>query len=89
MYCKQVKDVNSNTKYVPMPPNIDTVNMLFNENIANKEEMVQWLDKRRPKKGKGNSCVHLSWGRGPALSRFECDQKDGNLFAVLFMLDLA
>ena len=25
-----------------------TVNMLFHENITSKEQMVQWLDKRRP-----------------------------------------
>ena len=45
--------MNGNTKYVPMPPNFDTVNMLFNENITSKEEMIAWLDERRPNKGKG------------------------------------
>ena len=27
--------------------------MLFHENISNKEQMVKWLDKRRPTNGKG------------------------------------
>jgi len=48
----KTKDMNGNTKYVPMPPNFDTVNMLFNENITSKEEMIAWLDERRPNKGK-------------------------------------
>ena len=29
------------------------MNMLFHENISNKEQMVKWLDKRRPTNGKG------------------------------------
>ena len=33
-----------------MPPNQQTVNMLFHENITSKEEMVDWLDMRRPSK---------------------------------------
>ena len=36
-----------------MPPNQQTVNMLFHENITSKEEMVEWLDKRRPSKETG------------------------------------
>ena len=34
-----------------MPPNIKTVNMLFGTNITKKEEMVAWLNKRRPSSG--------------------------------------
>jgi len=43
-------DLEDNIKYVPMPPNIKTVNMLFGTDIKKKEEMVAWLDKRRPSK---------------------------------------
>ena len=37
-------------KKMDMDPGIlqVTVNMLFHENITSKEQMVQWLDKRRP-----------------------------------------
>ena len=35
-----------------MPPNIKTINMLFGTNITKKEEMVAWLNKRRPSSGK-------------------------------------
>ena len=28
------------------------MNMLFHENISSKEQMVEWLDKRRPTNGK-------------------------------------
>ena len=51
--------MKGNTKYVPMPPNFDTINMLFNETISTKEEMVAWLDARRPKKGKGRISAKL------------------------------
>ena len=44
--------VQGNTKFVPMPPNIQTVNMLFGTDITKKEEMVAWLNKRRPSGGK-------------------------------------
>lgn len=44
----KAKDVKGNTKFVPMPPNIQTVNMLFGTDITKKEEMVAWLNKRRP-----------------------------------------
>ena len=60
----KAKDVEGKVKFVPMPPNQVifwwnkmggllnilkvTVNMLFHENITSKEEMVSWLDKRRP-----------------------------------------
>ena len=43
--------VQGNTKFVPMPPNIQTVNMLFGTDITKKEEMVAWLNKRRPSAG--------------------------------------
>ena len=35
-----------------MPPNIKTINMLFGTNITKKEEMVAWLNKRRPSSGR-------------------------------------
>jgi len=44
-----VKDVNETEKIVPIPPNIDTVNTLFGTDINTEEEMVDWLDERRPK----------------------------------------
>ena len=49
----QARDIDGNTKFVPMPPNQQTVNMLFHENITSKEEMVDWLDKRRPSRETG------------------------------------
>ena len=45
----QVKDVNGIDKIVPIPPNIDTVNALFGTDINTEEEMIKWLDERRPK----------------------------------------
>jgi len=47
----KAKDMDGNVKFVPMPPNQVTVNMLFHENISSKADMVQWLDKRRPVDG--------------------------------------
>ena len=47
----KAKDIEDNVKFVPMPPNIQTVNMLYHENITSKKEMVAWLDKRRPSEG--------------------------------------
>lgn len=44
-----VKDVDGNYQVVPIPPNQDTVNILFHENITSEEEMVKWLDARKPK----------------------------------------
>jgi hypothetical protein len=32
-----------------------TVNMLFKENITTKEQMVNWLNKRRPAYSKGET----------------------------------
>jgi hypothetical protein len=42
-----------------------TVNMLFKENITTKEQMVNWLNKRRPAHPKGEiyfqCCGSRSW----------------------------
>jgi len=46
------RDVDGQTKFVPMPPNQVTVNMLFHTNITTRDQMVNWLDKRRPTDGK-------------------------------------
>ena len=46
--------LQGNNKFVPMPPNIQTVNMLFGTEITKKEEMVAWLNKRRPSSGEIN-----------------------------------
>lgn len=45
----EVKDVNDTVQIVPIPPNIDTVNTLFGTNINTEQDMVEWLDQRRPK----------------------------------------
>jgi len=45
----RVKDQNDTEKIVPIPPNIDTVNMLFNAGIETEKDMINWLDERRPK----------------------------------------
>ena len=37
---------------VPIPPNIDTVNALFGTSLDTEEDMVAWLDDRRPKSEK-------------------------------------
>ena len=47
----KAKDIQDNAKFVPMPPNFQTINMLYHENITKKEEMVAWLDARRPTDG--------------------------------------
>ena len=49
----QARDIDGKAKFVPMPPNQQTVNMLFHENITSKEQMVDWLDKRRPSRETG------------------------------------
>ena len=36
-------------KYLPIPPNITTVNELYNENIQNEEEMNKWLAENQVK----------------------------------------
>ena len=38
-------------RIVPIPPNIDTVNILFNAGLDTEEDMVRWLDQRRPQGG--------------------------------------
>jgi len=48
----RVRDQNDTEKIVPIPPNIDTVNILFDAKIETEEEMVRWLDDRRPKSDK-------------------------------------
>lgn len=45
----EVKDINESVRVVPIPPNIDTVNTLFGTNIQTEQDMVDWLDQRRPK----------------------------------------
>ena len=37
---------------MPIPPNIDTVNALFGTSLDTEEDMVAWLDERRPKSEK-------------------------------------
>lgn len=41
--------MNDTVQIVPIPPNIDTVNTLFGTNINTEQDMVDWLDQRRPK----------------------------------------
>lgn len=48
----RVRDQNDTEKIVPIPPNIDTVNILFDANIDTEEDMIKWLDDRRPKSDK-------------------------------------
>ena len=36
-------------KHLPIPPNITTVNEIFNLNIKNQEEMEQWLKENQLK----------------------------------------
>ena len=43
------QDKNNVAKIVPVPPNIDTVNLLFDANIETEQDMLDWLDERRPK----------------------------------------
>ena len=55
MIIKKDSCLQGNNKFVPMPPNIQTVNMLFGTEITKKEEMVAWLNKRRPSAGEMNT----------------------------------
>ena len=48
----QVNDTNGVPQTVPIPPNIDTVNALFGTSLDTEEDMVAWLDERRPKSEK-------------------------------------
>lgn len=41
-------------KLVPVPPNQETVNTLYGANVSNEEEMLAWLNAKRPKDD-GNS----------------------------------
>jgi len=45
----RVNDSNDVPQTVPIPPNIDTVNALFGTSLDTEEDMVAWLDERRPK----------------------------------------
>merc|ERR550519_2868873 len=45
----EVKDVNNTARTVPIPPNIDTVNTLFGTDLHSEQDMIDWLDQRRPK----------------------------------------
>jgi len=47
----RVKDVNDTERIVPIPPNIDTVNTLFGEDLQDEADMKAWLDQRRPPPG--------------------------------------
>ena len=43
-----VTDKNGTKKIVPVPPNQETVNVLFGEDIRCEEDMENWLSSRRP-----------------------------------------
>ena len=43
--------MNDTERIVPIPPNIDTVNTLFGENLQDEADMKAWLDQRRPPPG--------------------------------------
>ena len=43
-----VTDKNGTKKIVPVPPNQETVNILFGEHIHSEEAMRNWLSSRRP-----------------------------------------
>jgi len=47
----RVKDINDTERIVPIPPNIDTVNTLFGEDLEDEADMKAWLDQRRPLPG--------------------------------------
>ena len=48
----RVNDTNDVPQTVPIPPNIDTVNALFGTSLDTEEDMVAWLDQRRPRSDK-------------------------------------
>jgi len=48
----RVNDTKGVPQTVPIPPNIDTVNALFGTKLDTEEDMVAWLDERRPKSDK-------------------------------------
>lgn len=43
-----VTDNNGKKKIVPVPPNQETVNILFGEDIRSEGDMGNWLSSRRP-----------------------------------------
>jgi len=47
----KAKDTHGEYKFVPMPPNQVTVNMLFDENLQSEKDMRAWLNQRRPAHG--------------------------------------
>ena len=47
-----MNDTKGVPQTVPIPPNIDTVNALFGTKLDTEEDMVSWLDERRPKSDK-------------------------------------
>lgn len=44
----KVNDSTGFPRTVPIPPNIDTVNILFGTALDTEQDMVSWLDERRP-----------------------------------------
>ena len=43
-----VTDKNGAKKIVPVPPNQETVNILFGEHIHSEKDMENWISSRRP-----------------------------------------
>ena len=43
-----VTDIKGDKKFVPVPPNQETVNTLFQTDINTEEDMEEWLSPRRP-----------------------------------------
>eukprot|EP01060_Flectonema_neradi_P029673 TRINITY_DN4148_c3_g1_i1.p1 TRINITY_DN4148_c3_g1~~TRINITY_DN4148_c3_g1_i1.p1 ORF type:complete len:458 (+),score=82.75 TRINITY_DN4148_c3_g1_i1:102-1475(+) len=60
-----VKDINGEEQLVPIPPTIDTVNLLFKTDIKNEEEMLAWYETQRVKPPSGEA----QNGKEAALSR--------------------
>ena len=48
-YILYFQDKDNNLKLVPIPPNQETVNILFGTNITTEDQMDEWLKQRRPK----------------------------------------
>jgi len=46
-----VRDLDGEKKIVPVPPNQDTINILFKEDIQSEEAMEAWLNQSRPDLG--------------------------------------
>ena len=66
-----MNDSNDVPQTVPIPPNIDTVNALFGTSLDTEEDMVAWLDERRPKLDKPPSN-----GEEMSISRVQFSSKD-------------